>query len=162
MAVIETSDYAGFWKRFYAWFIDSLILGIVELLLYFVCLYFIPAQAWVSVGIPPELFRLFMNFLMLFVALLYFILFEASLYQASPGKIAVGIKITNYSWKKPSFWQVVVRNIVKIFSYSCCLLGYIFYFFSSENQTLHDKVSRCIVALEAYQISTDLDRDKPQ
>ena len=83
---------AGFWIRFAAYVIDGILLGTVEWLLLLASgLDAIPDDPDVAMSGPIIAFQL----LMLAIWLLYYAFFEASKLQATPGKLAVAIKVTD-------------------------------------------------------------------
>lgn len=74
----------------------------------------------------------------------YFVLFEASVWQATPGKRVLRIKVTDVDSERISFSRSAIRFLSKIIS-SQLLLGYIMIFFTKRRQGLHDLLAKTIV-----------------
>ncbi len=132
-------DYAGFWMRLVAWLIDSLVLGIPM-----GCLFWIAVVA--STGEPPDAaaIQFGSQILKLLIGWLYFALLESSPKQATLGKMALGITVTDYSGRRISFGRATGRYFGKIVS-GFCLIGYIMAGLTEKKQALHDILSGCLV-----------------
>ena len=91
-------QYSGFWPRFFALMIDGLVLTILAPLSYY------NTFVWQSV---PLLILLFI------IQIVYKPFFEYK-YNATPGKMALGIKVVNHEFEKPGFIEVLSRNIFQI------------------------------------------------
>ena len=146
-AVPVRTAYAGFWLRFVAWFIDVLILSAVGLI--------------VLVPLVPVLFRrgpfegpmgwpmapTFLWFwpLNLVGVWLYFALFESSSWQATPGKRALGLFVTDMQGRPISFARATGRYFGKILSSAILMIGYIMAGFTAKKQALHDILADCLV-----------------
>ena len=78
--------YAGFWRRVAAYLIDSLLLGVVQALI-----------ALTVYAIAPDDLRAQANFapVVILVGWAYFALMESSPAQATVGKLALGIYVTD-------------------------------------------------------------------
>ncbi|WXR62759.1 RDD family protein [Peptostreptococcaceae bacterium AGR-M142] len=88
------------------------------------------------------------NIMSIILVLAVELLIEFSFYKKGTtlGKESLGLKIIDNQTKKNlSFVKILIReNIGKIIS-SIYFLGYIFIFFSKNNQTLHDKLVNSLV-----------------
>jgi len=68
----------------------------------------------------------------------------------TPGKYAVGIKTVDMvTGRTPSFFQAFWRASVRIVSEAFLYVGFAFAFVSPKHQTLHDRLSHCIVVNES-------------
>lgn len=76
---------------------------------------------------------------------LYSTLFECSLYQATPGKRALGIIVTDTSGKRLSIIRSAGRALIKYILSGFFGIGYLFALFTEKRQALHDLVSGCLV-----------------
>ena len=76
---------------------------------------------------------------------LYYTLFESSSYLATPGKIALGILVTDIGGNKVSFGRANARYWSKIFSGALLLFGFIMTGFTRKKQGLHDIIAGTIV-----------------
>lgn len=151
--------YAGFWLRFVAYIIDSIIIGAV----YWVMS--IPIFAIFGISQANEMqnidnmseaeamgmFGTIMalsgatTFLITVIAILYWSLMESSKYQATVGKIALGLKVTDMDGKNLDFVKALVRNVCKIISSMIMGIGYIMAGFTEKKQGLHDIIANTLV-----------------
>lgn len=76
---------------------------------------------------------------------LYFSLMESGRKQATLGKMAVGIKVTDLSGNRISFSKATARYFAKIISGIILLIGYFMMLWDDRNQTLHDKIAGTLV-----------------
>jgi uncharacterized RDD family membrane protein YckC len=74
----------------------------------------------------------------------YFTLFEASAWQATPGKRLLKIKVTNLISERISLGKSAIRFFSKILS-TQLLIGYLMIFFTKRKQGLHDLIAKTIV-----------------
>ncbi|HTY39211.1 MAG TPA: RDD family protein [Bacteroidota bacterium] len=150
--------YAGFWRRFVAHLIDQLIIGFVSFVL------FLPALALfgigVGTGVMEEGFSA-MGFIVALIAAyltailaiiildwLYYAIMESSVKQATLGKLALGIIVTDLSGNRISFGKASGRFFGKIISGLILSIGYIMAGFTERKQALHDIMAGCLVILK--------------
>lgn len=119
--------YASFWQRFGAAIIDAIILSLFNMLLVFV------------------LSSIMANVLSLVSGWLYYAIMESSADQATIGKKAVNLKVTNLDGERISFGQASGRYFGKILSGLILLIGYLMMLWDDKNQTLHDKMANTLV-----------------
>jgi uncharacterized RDD family membrane protein YckC len=118
---------AGFWIRFLAYFIDSLVLG---------TLFFVVSVA-VSSG--------FANIVYL-VAIAYFTLLEGGPTGQTIGKRAVGIRVIDFAQGGPiGYGRAFIRYIARLLSFLVFALGYLWMIWDKEKQTWHDKLANAVV-----------------
>jgi uncharacterized RDD family membrane protein YckC len=122
------TKYAGFWKRFAAAFIDGIILGIFQRIFKAI------------VNSPPIIM-----IVAVVVAWLYGALMESSPKQATLGKQAVGIIVTDLDGKQISFLRATGRYFAKYLSMIILFIGYIMAGFTEKKQALHDMVAGTLV-----------------
>ena len=150
-------QYAGFWLRFVAYLIDDLILGFVGFL---VALPFLGGNIFSAIGIGecPDLNgSTFLGIagiigsvlgLVLVIAImgwLYFALMESSKTQATLGKMALSLKVTDLEGNPISFARATGRYFGKIISGLIFNIGYIIAGFTEKKQALHDIMAACLV-----------------
>jgi uncharacterized RDD family membrane protein YckC len=70
---------------------------------------------------------------------------ESSNYQASIGKMVLGVKVTDINGAKLDFVKAFVRNISKIISSFILFIGYIMAGFTDKKQALHDMIAGTLV-----------------
>ena len=133
--------YAGFWKRAAAALIDGIITNVLGgLFMGFAVglIYGAAPQTGKSAGLVVAAVGVVMHWL-------YFALFESSSKQATPGKMAVGIKVTDADDNRISFGRASGRHFCKILSCLFLLAGYVMAAFTQKKQGLHDILSGCLV-----------------
>jgi len=137
----DVFSYAGFWKRFAAWILDGLILFAIGLAVSFAFdfMYFLTP-------IPFLWYVILSDFLLgIFTSLLYYSIFESSSHQATPGKMALGIIVTDIAGQRISFGRAVGRDLSKILSVLTLGIGYLMIGFTEEKRGLHDYIAGTLV-----------------
>jgi uncharacterized RDD family membrane protein YckC len=119
------SPYAGFWARVGAYLIDLLVVLIPVVLLALIPI----------LGIILDIVGIW----------LYFALQESSERQATIGKRAVGIYVTDLQGRRISFGQATGRYFGKIISGLILYIGYIMVAFTEKKQGLHDMMAGTLV-----------------
>ena len=138
--------YAGFWRRFAAYIIDTIVIIAVLVILQvatgltFECVTPEGAQA----GFSCESTAIG-NLVMLVGGWLYFALMETSSRQATLGKMALGIVVTDADGNRLSFGRATGRYFGKIVSAVILMIGFIMIAFTSRKQGLHDIMAGCLV-----------------
>jgi len=77
--------------------------------------------------------------------LIYHIIMECSVKQATYGKQIIGIKVCDLNGARITPIRSVWRNVAKIFSVLPAFIGYIYSFFSQQQQCLHDMLAGTLV-----------------
>lgn len=147
---VQYVTYAGFWKRFVAWFIDRIILAVVGGCFGGIVggiLGGIAGAGGVDVEDPnfAMAFQVIGGIVGTLIGWLYYAFFESSEYQATPGKMALQIKVTDMSGNRISFARATGRYFGKILSTLTFLVGYIMAGFTEKKQALHDMIAGCLV-----------------
>jgi uncharacterized RDD family membrane protein YckC len=134
-------NYAGFWIRFAAKFIDGIILGIVNLVIQRVGFAFMPAMDATDGG-PPVFFTAMWILLVLSqyaVAIGYTTWFVGK-YAATPGKMACRLKIVSPDGGQISYLKAFARYFAELLSGLILGIGYIMVAFDDEKRALHDRI----------------------
>ena len=146
MAYEKNMNYAGFWKRSAAAVIDWVILFISVTILHQVLI-----DSEFIIELLSEDFDAFLEFaiwLNIVAALtywIYFAAFESCSKQATLGKMACGIKVTDLNGRRIGFGKATGRFFGKILSMVILLIGFIMIVFTEKKQGLHDKMAGCLV-----------------
>ena len=155
------SPYAGFWLRFVAYIIDSVLISLGLLV-------FVVIAALILGG--AGFFRNFGNFdedmngaqnvmaamgilmilLLVFVGIagvwIYYAWFESSQHQGTLGKMALGLIVTDEQGRRVSFARASGRFFAKfITGLIPFFIGYIMAGFTQRKQALHDMIASCLV-----------------
>jgi uncharacterized RDD family membrane protein YckC len=126
-------EYAGFWRRVAAALIDGILVGIVSGIV-----------TAIAGGISDDA-RVIAQILLFVAAYVYYAGMESSAYQATVGKIALGIQVTDLDGNRISFLRALGRNLAEILSALILLIGYIMVAFTAKKQGLHDMIAGTLV-----------------
>jgi uncharacterized RDD family membrane protein YckC len=150
--------YGGFWLRLVAYFIDGLILGIPFMLVVIVLMFMfggfglmmrrraIDPNAAAAIAGPMFLVFLFMMLVFLCLNWLYFAGMESSGRQATFGKSAMSLQVTDLEGRRLSFGHATARFFSKIITGLIPLgIGYIMAGFTEKKQALHDMIAGTLV-----------------
>jgi uncharacterized RDD family membrane protein YckC len=120
--------YAGFWRRVGAFLVDVLVL-------------LIPVAILTRIGSAGSL-------LVFLAEWVYFAYQESSEAQATIGKRALGIKVTDEAGNRISFGRATGRYFAKIISTLILLIGFIMVAFTRKKQGLHDMIAGTLVVMK--------------
>jgi uncharacterized RDD family membrane protein YckC len=152
-------DYAGFWKRVAAYIIDSIILYIPSMLIEKVlggdAAKAAMVQAISGAGGDMQAIHAAQlhyyavmwpaSLLSVVIAWLYFALLESSAWQATVGKLALGIRVTDMNGARIGFARALGRYGAKIISFLIVLIGVLMVAFTRRKQGLHDLMAGTLV-----------------
>ena len=143
---INSANYASFWHRFGAYFIDSFMLSAIQLILLSPAIggAVLSGDFEVMIGAAG-----IMNVINLIVVLLYFPLMHSSKYQATFGKKWLGIKVVDESGQRISIARAFGRFFSCILSVLTFGIGFLMIFFTERRQALHDKIAKTCVVYSA-------------
>jgi len=146
-AIIEP-HYAGFWIRVVSWLVDVLVtltaLFPIRLLVGSAVTFFgmnaslpthelLRARWWARVAVGVIL------------GWLYKAGMESSLYQATLGKMAMRLKVTDLEGRRISFARATARHFAKFLSGFALMLGFLMIAFDEQKQGLHDRIAGSLV-----------------
>ncbi|MGD0970129.1 MAG: RDD family protein [Desulfobaccales bacterium] len=141
--------YAGFWLRFVAFVIDCIFISIVFLGATTVVASILGVHAGLHAGRyggtafgGAFVIRHFSGTL---VAWLYWALMESSPQQATLGKMALGLKVTDLQGERLSFARATGRYFGKIVSSLILLVGFMMAGWTEKKQALHDIMAGTLV-----------------
>jgi uncharacterized RDD family membrane protein YckC len=135
VSIDKQFKYAGFWIRVGSYFIDAIILGIVQMVLAFSFFggYSFMQPNYSLVGIST------------IIGVLYYSIMESSTKQATIGKMAVGIKVGKAGGEQISFLNALGRYFAKILSGLILGIGFMMVGWDDRKQGLHDKLAKTYV-----------------
>jgi uncharacterized RDD family membrane protein YckC len=148
--------YAGFWLRSASSVIDRIILssvfGLISSLRPGLFLIFPDSN---SQYVPPATVQEFLKsiprptpagfFALLLLMWIYYAGFEASSWQATPGKKLLRLYVTDLSGRPITFSRATFHNIGRMISEMTFCVGYISAGFTEKKQALHDILAGCFV-----------------
>lgn len=136
--------YAGFWRRFAAFVLDSIIVTCASVILFFVLGLLLPSADFGSLA-GREILLDLIGFLLQWF---YFAGMESAPTQATLGKMAFGIIVTDSDGRRISFSRATGRYFAKILSALVLMIGYLMAAFTPRKQALHDMISGTLVICE--------------
>jgi len=134
--------YASSWKRVLSLYID---IGIVFLPIVVILKLF---RVLGGLMVTEEL-----EFLIAVLVLIYFTIFESSSKQATPGKLLLGIVVSDFKGNRISLLRAVLRNLCKVLTFLTFLIGYTMAGFTKKRQALHDIITGCQVMNKPQKIT---------
>ena len=133
--------YAGFWMRFGATIIDSILLAIITIPLS-LAVYGKKFFLSTSFILGPADFMI--NWILPAIAIILFWMYRS----ATPGKFWLNMRIINAkTGGKISIGQSIVRYLGYFVSFIPLLLGYIWVAFDKRKQSWHDKMAGTLVII---------------
>ena len=161
------TNYAGFWMRFVALIIDGILIGVVRAFL------IVPILAAMGMGVaadfqnmnadkPEEVIGMLgplmamagiVSLISTAIWVLYYTIMESSKYQATVGKLALGLVVTDANGAKLDFVKALVRNVCKIISSMILCIGWIMAGFTEKKQALHDIIAGTLVVKKQAELS---------
>ncbi|HXS38101.1 MAG TPA: RDD family protein [Flavipsychrobacter sp.] len=142
---------ASFLRRFAAILIDTIVLLIPDIFLR----YIVGAGNIMQIFYMDSdlLFRTTIYYLLsTIISWLYFSLQESGVHQATIGKRAMGIRVTNMEGFRISFANATGRYFAKTISFLIILMGYFMVLWDDKNQGLHDKLANTLVVKDTLPI----------
>lgn len=133
-------EYAGFWRRLVAFIIDGLLLHIAGSIIF--GKFFLPSLFFKKL-IPFGLNNFPFSYIIL--GWIYYALMESSIKQATLGKMALGIMVTDLEGRRISLARATGRHFSKIISGIILYIGFIMAGFTEKKQALHDIIADCLV-----------------
>ena len=126
--------YAGFWRRAAALLADGLVVSILVIPFDFTPLQF--AGAWTGFIVS------------MVVDWAYAAGFHSSRWQATPGKRACGIKVTDLEGRRIGFGRATSRYLASMLSTLILGIGFLMACWTRRRQALHDKLAGTLVVNE--------------
>lgn len=141
----QYGEYAGFWQRFVAAFIDGIIMYIIQMIVFSIFGLGMTNTSldMFSDGIPASFSIAYALSVGLGVA--YYAYFESSEKQATFGKQAMGLVVTDMNGGRITMMNAVGRYFAKILSALIMLIGYLMQPFTEKKQALHDMIAGTLV-----------------
>jgi uncharacterized RDD family membrane protein YckC len=156
-AAAPSVEYGGFWLRFLAFLIDGAVLGLGIFVVAIPLIFLTGLGTYLSQIHPEEEagdagFWLIMGVIFLFatvslaVTWLYHAWMESSEWQATLGKKALGLVVTDMAGGRVSFGRATGRHFGKIVTNMIpAFIGYIMAGFTAQKQALHDMIAGCLI-----------------
>jgi uncharacterized RDD family membrane protein YckC len=155
---------AGFWRRLAALFIDSMVVGFAYYLVLIACVVVLGVGGSLLMrgGNDAEgmaaMFGMMALVYLLYpvISAAYYVGFESSGKQATLGKMAVGIKVTDIDGRRLTLGRALLRWLAVMLNYLTLYIGYLIAAFTERKQGLHDMaVGTLVVDRWAYTAHPD-------
>jgi uncharacterized RDD family membrane protein YckC len=151
----EFDGYAGFWRRFAAGLIDVVVAALIAVLLgvisgsafAFMSGFVIVFLRWGNIT-EEGLAQISAHVgavIGIGACIVYYVVMESSASQATLGKMALGVKVTDLYGRRISFGRALGRIASKIVSFLILCIGFIMAAFTEKQQGLHDMIARTLV-----------------
>ena len=144
----QATEYAGFGWRFLAVFLDWILVAVVGNMLGLMLGVFIGIGG-VAAGVDEDavsaIAMLLGIVLGVFIAWIYEAFMVSSSKQATLGKMAVGIVVTDMQGRRISFLRATGRHFGKYISWFILTAGFLMQPFTEKRQALHDMMTGCLV-----------------
>ena len=148
-AALSGRRYAGFWIRFLACFIDGIILQVASFVLALPIILVLGVAAAGGGRMTEQMASASAMFLLFPLTIVMNWLYEAgftsSARQATPGKMALNIVVTDMAEGRISFGRASGRHFAKYLSSFTLLIGYLIQPFTEKRQALHDLLAGTLV-----------------
>ncbi|MEW5835221.1 MAG: RDD family protein [Pseudomonadota bacterium] len=158
---VALEDYAGFWKRFLAWIIDYIILmvpsGIILAQTSLADSMTKLFAASVSGGDTQQAMADYVQavhaarpamLVVVAIGFIYYTVMESSSLQATLGKLAVGMRVTDMEGQRLSIGRSAGRNAVRLLNIVTGIIPFIAYLavaWTQRKQGLHDLLAKALV-----------------
>jgi uncharacterized RDD family membrane protein YckC len=141
VSVAGNVQYAGFWIRFGAKFLDGIILNVIDLIIKSI-LFGGLSQSGANPGV------VLLAVLVQWVVMIAYGTYFVGTYGATPGKMACGLKVVTPEGEPVTYGRACGRYFAEILSGLILGIGYIMAAFDEEKRALHDRLcnTRVIVA----------------
>ncbi len=145
----DKDNYVGFWVRYVAYTIDGFIIGIIIILIFFVMGIIIAVIDSFSESIIVQIILNILPYLISFgVGLVYYVM-TTNHYQATLGKMAVGVRVESENGKRLELKSLAMRETIKIVSSFFLPILHIIIAFTGKKQGLHDFAAYSVVVYVA-------------
>ena len=149
--VVVLNPYGGFWIRFLAYILDRIIVAILLAPIYIIFGLRMAAQFHQIPPNEPADFLPLFHFISIIIPValgvqwLYEALLTSSTWQATVGKRALDLKVTDEAGNRISFERATGRFFAKFISNLTCGIGYIMAGFTARKRALHDMIAGTLV-----------------
>lgn len=137
---IAAFGYGGFWRRLVARIVDGLVQSLVLLPIMMTVGFYVGSQAAQGAD-PAQFFVLQAVMQIVFIAfgVIYDVFFIRK-FDATPGKMALGMKLLRPDGSKLSIGRIIGRHFAHFISALPLCIGYIVAGFDEEKRTFHDRI----------------------
>ncbi|WP_018174296.1 MULTISPECIES: RDD family protein [unclassified Thioalkalivibrio] len=144
----DRAAFGGFWRRVLATLFDMVVIGVPQIVAQMV----ISPETMAPKGPEPELMAADIVWMLIniLVAWLYWAGMHSSRYQATVGKMAVGLRVVDYHGERITFMRATGRYLAEILSGLLFGIGYLMVAFTRRRQGLHDLIAETFVVRKEW------------
>ncbi len=150
--------YSGFWRRFLAVVVDFIVLSVISTIVFIPIAIVVGLAGFAGASTSGDFSGMMaliegplsaLNWVLSIVLnWLYEALLTASSKQATLGKMAVGVIVTDLDSRRVSFGRATVRHFAQYLSFFLLLIGYLIQPFTARKQALHDLLAGTLVVMK--------------
>ncbi|HLL60374.1 MAG TPA: RDD family protein [Candidatus Nitrosocosmicus sp.] len=144
-SIRPTYKYAGFWRRFFAYNIDAMLITLVVYTLLFLLgenpFKYLKQNNTASL----QHFNIHSILISYILPLFYFAYFWVNHDGQTPGKSLLAIQILKKDKAKITYLTALLRYIGSLISAVIFWLGYLWMLWDKDNQTWHDKIANTVI-----------------
>lgn len=138
--------HGGFWRRTSAYLIDSFLVGVVNFIINLIFGFGAAMTGSAEMAVGANLLAMLVN---IAITWFYFAKFESGDEQATLGKRAMSLKVTDDYGNRISFGRATGRHFGKILSGLIAGVGFIMVGFTERKQGLHDMLANTFVVFDS-------------
>ena len=139
--VLAADDYAGFWQRFAAVFLDGIVISLV-----YVPIAFVAGLLWGLLNLGSATALMYIIYPLSFIgSAAYYVLMESGESGATYGKRWVKIKVLDVEGNRVSKGRALARWVAHLLSYITLYIGFLIQPFTAKKQALHDMVAGTVL-----------------
>lgn len=154
---VADCDYASIWRRFWAMLLDGIIIMLIGVPISLLSIFLngiIQLSLTDLVAVSEETFlyasvmalcTVFVNFVIMLAIQFFYSGFFLSRYAATPGKMALGIRVVRSDGSQVSFLRGGCRVLATQLSAWLFYIGYLMALFDDKKRTLHDHLCDTVV-----------------
>jgi uncharacterized RDD family membrane protein YckC len=137
--------YGGFWRRFWARLLDGFIVGVVNIMI--LGIFGVSMFSGMQQPRPGQhadltpfiMLQVIMQIVGLVIGISYEVFFLRK-FDATPGKMALGLKLLRRDGSKLGIGRIIGRYFSHVISAIILCIGYIMAAFDEEKRALHDRI----------------------
>ena len=137
--------YAGFWIRVGAYLIDGILLWIVQVIIGLVLGVSVSTMVGLGAETAATGASTILTLISVVIGVAYFVIMESGPMQATLGKKAVGIIVTDDNGNRITWLRALGRYFAKFLSALIMAIGFIMVAFTDKKQGLHDLICSTLV-----------------
>jgi len=129
------TKYASVFKRYVSFLVDTLITVTIPLIFFIILRFMTHGEfldfvhglfiGWPGINDPMVSDMTWMFDIFVLINIVYFTLFEAGRRQATPGKMLMGMFVTDLNGNRISYLRALGRSLGRILSMIICFVGYL-------------------------------------